>query len=125
MILLVQLVPIRSLQKLLDTLNEVKTSSSSIDVALRESSEVKKKLLLEYEQYKTICSRAANLYIGINQIYLLPVHVFSSLYVKSISNGKVRSSGCFVSFLHLNTNYSFSAGFRSTSHLRTNCKIHV
>lgn len=81
----------RSLQKLLDTLNEVKTSSSSIDVALHESSEVKKKLLLEYEQYKSICSRAANLYIGINQIYLLPVHVFSSLYVKSINNGKVSS----------------------------------
>lgn len=39
----------------------------------------------EYEQYKDVCSRAANLYNGINRIYSMPVNVFMSLYVKIIS----------------------------------------
>lgn len=46
----------------------------------------------EYEEYKDVCSRAANLYVGINQIYVMPVNVFMSLYVKSISLEKVKSS---------------------------------
>lgn len=79
------------MQKLLETLNEVKSSSSRIDVSLQESGEIKKKLLLEYEQYKDLCRRAANLYIGINHIYSLSVNVFIALYVKSINSDKVRN----------------------------------
>lgn len=74
---------------MLQTLNEVKTSSSQIDLSLQESTEIKRKLMSEYEQYKDACSRAANLYVGINQIYAMPVNVFMSLYVKSISLEKV------------------------------------
>lgn len=66
-------------------MNEVKTSSSQIDLSLHESAEIKRKLMQEYEQYKDVCSRAANLYVGINQIYAMPVNVFMLLYVKSIS----------------------------------------
>lgn len=75
---------------MLQTLNEVKTSSSQIDLSLQESTEIKRKLMGEYEQYKDACSRAANLYVGINQIYAMPVNVFMSLYVKSISLEKVK-----------------------------------
>ena len=74
---------------MLQTLNEVKTSSSQIDLSLQESAEIKRKLMGEYEEYKDVCSRAANLYVGINQIYVMPVNVFMSLYVKSISLEKV------------------------------------
>lgn len=74
---------------MLETLNEVKTSSSQIDLSLQESTEIKRKLMEEYEQYKDICNRAARLYVGINQIYAMSVNVFMSLYVKSISLEKV------------------------------------
>lgn len=77
------------LQKLLETLNDVKTSSTQIDLSLQESAEIKRKLLREYEQYKDVCGRASSLYVGINQIYAMPVNVFMSLYVKSISLEKV------------------------------------
>lgn len=74
----------------METLNEVKTSSSQIDYSLQESTDIKRKMMQEYEQYKDICSRAAKLYVGINQIYSLSVNVFMSLYVKSINLEKVR-----------------------------------
>lgn len=74
----------------METLNEVKTSSSQIDLSLQESTEIKRKLIGEYEQYKDVCSRAASLYVEINHIYSMPVNVFMSLYVKSISLEKVR-----------------------------------
>lgn len=45
--------------------------------------------MAEYEQYKDVCGRAANLYVEINKIYSMPVNVFMSLYVKSISLEKV------------------------------------
>lgn len=67
----------------------MKTSSSHIDQSLHESAEIKEKLMKEYEQYKDLCNRAANLYVRINQVYLMPVNVFMSLYVKSISMEKV------------------------------------
>lgn len=76
-------------QKLLETLNEVKTSSSQIDRSLYESAEIKRKLMGEYDQYKDVCNRAASLYVRINQIYAMPLNVFMSLYVKSISLEKV------------------------------------
>lgn len=75
---------------MLETLNEVKTSSHQIDVSLQESSEIKRKLMTEYEQYKDICSRAAKLYVEINTIYIIPVNVFMVLYVKCISLEKVK-----------------------------------
>ena len=74
---------------MLETLNEVKTSSTQIDRSLHESAEIKRKLMSEYEQYKDICNRAAKLYVGINQIYAMSVNVFMSLYVKTISLEKV------------------------------------
>lgn len=74
---------------MLETLNEVKTSSSQIDLSLQESAEIKRKMMQEYEQFKDICNRAAKLYVGINQIYAMSVNVFMSLYVKSISLEKV------------------------------------
>lgn len=73
----------------METLNEVKTSSSQIDLSLQESTEIKMKLMEEYGQYKDICGRSASLYVGINQIYSMSVNVFMSLYVKSISIEKV------------------------------------
>lgn len=85
---------------MLETLNEVKTSSHQIDLSLQESSEIKRKLMTEYEQYKDICSRAANLYVEINKIYLMPVNVFMALYVKSISLEKVRNIIFTISILH-------------------------
>lgn len=71
-------------------MNDVKTSSTQIDLSLQQSTEVKRTLMTEYEQYKEICSRAANLYVGINQIYAMAVNVFMSLYVKIIHLEKVR-----------------------------------
>lgn len=79
-------------QKLLQTLNEVKASSTLIDNSLRESAEVKEKLLLEYDQYRDICNRAAKLFIGINHNYNLSVAVFTTLYVKSISANEVSAA---------------------------------
>ena len=73
-------------QKLLQTLNEVKASSSSIDWSLQESKEIKEKLMREYDQYKDICFKAAHLFTGINQIYSMPVTVFTSLFIKSIQS---------------------------------------
>lgn len=73
-------------------MNEVKTSSSQIDLSLQESTEIKTKLMEEYGQYKDICSRSASLYVGINQIYSMSVNVFMALYVKSISIEKVHKN---------------------------------
>lgn len=79
----------------METLNDVKASSSRIDLSLQESAEVKEQLLKEYEQYKEICSKSAKLFVGINKIHFMPVNVFTQLYVKSVSSDKVRNS-CFV-----------------------------
>lgn len=43
----------------------------------------------EYDQFRDICSRAAKLFIGINQSYNLSVTVFTSLYEKSIKINEV------------------------------------
>lgn len=56
--------------------------------------------MTEYEQYKDICSRAANLYVEINKIYLMPVNVYMALYVKSISLEKARNIICTFFILH-------------------------
>lgn len=56
-----------------------------IDLSLHESAEIKGQLMQEYNHYRDVCSRAAGLYVGINKIYSMPVNVFMSLYVKSIS----------------------------------------
>lgn len=71
------------------TLNEVKASSTQIDRSLQESTEVKRQLMLEYDQFKDICSHAARLFIGITQNYNLSVTVFTSLYEKSIKTNEV------------------------------------
>lgn len=84
------------MQKLLQTLNEVKASSTKIDASLRESNEIKQKLMLEYDQFRDICNRAAKLFIGINQNYNLSVAVFTTLYVKSIKVNEVREKCSFL-----------------------------
>lgn len=70
-------------------MNEVKASSTLIDNSLLESTEVKQKLMLEYNQFRDICNRAAKLFIGINQNYNLSVAVFTTLYVNSIRANEV------------------------------------
>lgn len=67
----------------------MKASSTKIDASLRESNEIKQQLLLEYDQFRDICNRAAKLFIGINQNYNLSVAVFTTLYVKSIKANEV------------------------------------
>lgn len=54
-----------------------------------ESTKIREKLLWDLEPYKSLCSRVANLYIRINQVYAMPVNVYMMLYVKSISMEKV------------------------------------
>lgn len=80
------------LQLLLKTLNEVKESSASIDQSLIESGQIRRKLMLEYDQYKTVCENAAKFFDGINKIYKITVTVFTKLFLKSISQQDVSNS---------------------------------
>lgn len=80
------------MQLLLKTLNEVKESSASIDQSLIESGQIRRKLMLEYDQYKTVCENAAKFFDGINKIYKITVTVFTKLFLKSISQQDVSNS---------------------------------
>ncbi|KAJ6628053.1 Cytoplasmic dynein 2 heavy chain 1, partial [Pseudolycoriella hygida] len=71
---------------LLKTLNEVKESSSSIDQSLIESGEIRRQLMQEYDQFKSVCGNAAKFFVGINKIYKITVTVFTNLFLKSISH---------------------------------------
>lgn len=42
----------------------------------------------EYNQYKTICEKAAKLFIGITEIYNISETVFTSLFLKSIKSSE-------------------------------------
>lgn len=70
----------------------MKESSASIDQSLIESGQIRRKLMLEYEQYKTVCGNAAEFFIGINKIYKITVTAFTNLFLKSISHQDVRAS---------------------------------
>lgn len=74
---------------LLATLNEVKQSSVSIDLSILESSQVRAKLMDEYNQYQLVCKEAANLFIGITSIYNLSVDAYTSLFLRSINSHEV------------------------------------
>lgn len=112
-------------QKLLQTLNEVKASSTMIDQSLRESTEVKQKLMLEYDQFRDICHRSAKLFIGINQNYNLSVAVFTSLYVKSIEAYEVMRTMIFIQENHDTKLLFFSLGIRSECHIRPINQINI
>lgn len=77
---------------LLTTLNEVKQSSDSIDKSITESSQVRSKLMEEYNQYRVLCEEAAQFFIGFSGIYNLSVSNFTSLFLKSINSQEV----CFI-----------------------------
>lgn len=79
-------------QLLLKTLNEVKESSASIDQSLVESGQIRRKLMLEYDQYRGVCENAAKFFNGINKIYKITVTVFTNLFLKSISHQDVSES---------------------------------
>lgn len=74
---------------LLATLNEVKQSSVSIDLSISESSQVRTKLMGEYNQYQLVCKEAARLFIGITSIYNLSVDAFTTLFLRSINSNEV------------------------------------
>ncbi|CAH1986240.1 unnamed protein product [Acanthoscelides obtectus] len=75
---------------LLDSLNETKSSSEAIVVALKESSEIQDKLKLEYDIYKDICDFGSSLYFACNDyartniLYLLSVPTFTKLFLKAL-----------------------------------------
>lgn len=73
----------------MDTLNEVKISSVEIENSLEESTNLRSKLELEYKQYNNICSRAANLYVGISQIYSISVDSYTQIFEKCVSIERV------------------------------------
>lgn len=83
----------------MDTLNEVKVSSMEIENSLEESKSLRSKLDLEYKQYKNICSRAANLYIGISQIYSITVDSYMQIFEKCVNIERVNDNAVFVSQL--------------------------
>lgn len=70
----------------------MKESSALIDKSLVESGQIRKKLMLEYDQYKTVCENAAKFFDGITKIYKITVTVFTNLFLKSISNQDVSKS---------------------------------
>lgn len=74
---------------LLTTLNEVKQSSDSIDKSITESSQVRSKLMEEYNQYRGLCEEAAHFFIGFSSIYNLSVTNFTTLFIKSINSQEV------------------------------------
>ncbi|VEN39261.1 unnamed protein product [Callosobruchus maculatus] len=77
-------------KNLLDSLNETKSSSEAIVVALKESTEVQDKLKLEYDIYKDICKSGSSLYFACNEfaktniLYLLSVPTFTKLFLKAL-----------------------------------------
>lgn len=71
----------------MQTLGDIKRSSAEIDNSLEESKRLRLKLLEDYEQYKPLCERAANLFVGVSAIYHLNENRFINIFEKCI--GKV------------------------------------
>ncbi|KAJ8984389.1 hypothetical protein NQ317_003537, partial [Molorchus minor] len=76
--------------KLLASLNETKASSEAIAVALRESSEIQKKLQAEYDVHRDISSFGGSLYFACkefaktNILYLISTSAFTKLFLKAL-----------------------------------------
>lgn len=107
------------MQLLLKTLNEVKESSASIDQSLIESGQIRRKLMLEYDQYKAVCESAAKFFNGINKIYKITVTVFTNLFLKSISHHDVSIEGLNCSNVQTKAKQNISDSFYRHS-LQTN-----
>lgn len=74
--------------KLLATLNQIKESSLEIEKSLRESHEVRSKLLENYNQFKEICSQAASFYVGISKIYEIDSKSFKNIFLEVLGKQK-------------------------------------
>lgn len=64
-------------------------SSLEIENSLEESKNLRSELELKYKQYNNVCSRAANLYIGISQIYSITVDSYAQIFEKCVTIERV------------------------------------
>ena len=76
-------------QQLFNTLNNIKESTNSIEKSLKESYQVRIKLLEEYNEFKSICTNSARFYVGISKIYNFTTTNFVQLFLKAANTDNV------------------------------------
>lgn len=79
-------------EKLLQTLNEVKESSSFIDKSLKESALVKETLLADYKQLREFCFKASQFYMGLTRTYDISALIFINLCLRALENFDLKNS---------------------------------
>ncbi|XP_053685293.1 cytoplasmic dynein 2 heavy chain 1 [Sabethes cyaneus] len=71
-------------EPLLNTLNSIKTSASSIEKSLEEFSSIRDQLMEHYSRRKELCSLASRFYMGIHRLYAINVAKFTSIFLAVI-----------------------------------------
>lgn len=77
------------LQQLFNTLNNIKESTISIEESLKQSYDVRSKLMEDYNEFKPICSSSARFYVGISKIYNFTTMNFVQLFLKAADSDNV------------------------------------
>ena len=88
-------------ETLLSTLNDVKESSKLIDKSLQESTEIRAKLMLDYNQFKSICNKAANFFIEIGPIYKMSVDTFTDMFLLQMQEDEIDEIQTYRKFIRL------------------------
>ncbi|XP_001847712.2 cytoplasmic dynein 2 heavy chain 1 [Culex quinquefasciatus] len=73
---------------LLNTLNSIKASASSIEQSLGEFVGIRDQLMEHYDRRKELCRLASKFYMGIKRFYSINVAKFTSIFLTVIDNEK-------------------------------------
>ncbi|XP_055534643.1 cytoplasmic dynein 2 heavy chain 1 [Wyeomyia smithii] len=73
-------------EPLLNTLNSIKASASSIEKSLEEFASIRDQLMEHYSRRKELCSLAARFYMGIRRFYTINVAKFTSIFLAVIDD---------------------------------------
>ncbi|XP_062711545.1 cytoplasmic dynein 2 heavy chain 1 [Aedes albopictus] len=75
-------------EPLLNTLNSIKASASSIEQSLAEFASIRDQLMEHYNQRREFCSMASRFYMGIRRFYSINVSKFTAIFLSVIDNEK-------------------------------------
>ncbi|XP_021709178.1 cytoplasmic dynein 2 heavy chain 1 [Aedes aegypti] len=75
-------------EPLLNTLNSIKASASSIEQSLTEFVGIRDQLMEHYNRRREFCSMASRFYMGIRRFYNINVSKFTAIFLNVIENEK-------------------------------------
>lgn len=77
-------------ETLLNTLNNIKESTVTIEKSLQESYQIRINLMEGFEKHRLICDQISNFYMGISRVHNLDVSKFIQLFLNVVKEGNVR-----------------------------------